>query len=37
LKPDSSVTFHYRVLIASGTAITAKEMNELADDFENTK
>ncbi len=37
LKPDSSVTFHYRVLIASGTAITDKEMNEMADDFEKTK
>ncbi len=37
LKPNSAATFHYRVLIASGTEITAKEMNELADDFEKTK
>ena len=37
LKPDSSVTFHYKVLIASGTEISAKEMNAMADDFGKTK
>jgi hypothetical protein len=37
LKPNSAATFHYRVLIASGTEIIAKDMNKLADDFAKIK
>jgi hypothetical protein len=33
LKPHSSMTFRYRVLIASGKTITPAEMNKMADDF----
>ena len=33
LQPQQSVTFKYRIFIASGKMISAKEMNALADDF----
>ncbi len=37
LKPRTSVTFRYKVLIASGETISAGKMNELADAFSNEK
>jgi hypothetical protein len=37
LQPNQSVTFHYRVLIASGKEIDNAEMNRLADDFAKEK
>lgn len=33
LKPNTSVTFRYKVVIASDKKLTAKEMNHLADEF----
>jgi len=33
LKPGASVTFRYKVLIASGTKVTNDEMNKLANEF----
>ncbi len=33
LKQGASVTFRYRIIIASGKEITNKKMNALADDF----
>ncbi len=33
LKSNTSVSFHYKVLITSGTKITVDEMNRLANDF----
>jgi hypothetical protein len=37
LKPNTSVQFHYRILIASDTPVTKETMNKEADAFERTK
>jgi hypothetical protein len=37
LKKNSSVTFHYKIVIASGTKVDAGEMNKLADEFAKDK
>jgi hypothetical protein len=37
LKPGESVKFIYRVVIHSGTMLTAAEMNKFSDDFSKTK
>ncbi|MEJ7912050.1 MAG: DUF6807 family protein, partial [Chitinophagaceae bacterium] len=37
LKPNSSVTFRYRVLVTSGTEVTTGDMNKFADDFAKLK
>ncbi|MDP9231090.1 MAG: PmoA family protein [Bacteroidota bacterium] len=37
LPKNKSVTFHYRILIASGKEITANEMNKLANEFAKEK
>ncbi len=37
LKPGASVTFRYRVVIASQVEITADKMNALADNFKKMK
>jgi hypothetical protein len=37
LKPQASVTFRYRVVVASGRDITPAQMNKLAGDFAQVK
>ncbi len=37
LKPNSSITFRYRILVTSGAEVTPENLNRLADDFAKLK